>query len=566
MDNGEIVKRVQFLQSQRDTVEQQWELIERYVTPYRGEFLRDQVENENAVDWERRDVYDSTPVHAHQTLAASLHGALTSPSVRWFQLRFRDEQLRENKIAMEWLDNCADEVFWSLADSNFDLEMNETYQDLAGFGTSPLMLEEGDKAVATDWGGLLFSSVPLRETFFDEGLNGEPYRFFRKFEWRASQIMAKFPKADLPKEVTDADARGDSTRFEVIFAVYPRQGRSAKGNTRLPPSKRPFESKYVLKMGAVTLDRGGYYEMPVYIPRWRKTNTSCWGNSPAMLALGDILTLNQARYLQLRAAEKLIDPPVFSQTRAVIGELDLNSGARNTLRDINGVKVFDTRGDIQVSDYMIEQLQQSVRDYFYVDQLRMPAPQAQPMTATEVQLRHEQMQRLLGPTLGRLKTDLLDPIIARTFKMLARAGRLPEAPDIVVDIDPDFDVEYLGSLARSQKVDEAATIERVVAAAAAMAAQGMPDAVEAIDPIGAVMAIAEALNAPHGALRDKQTAQKRVEANAERQAQAAQAMQAQAAGDAAQSVAQAEEMINGQGAGAGTVPAVPTEQGGPGVT
>jgi|OM-RGC.v1.025419940 Bacteriophage head to tail connecting protein. len=140
--------------------------------------------------------------------------------------------------------------------------------------------------------------------------------------------------------------------------------------------------------------------------------------------------------------------------------------------------------------------------------------------------------------------------------MLARAGKLRDAPDMVRSIDPDFDVEYLGSLARSQKVDTAAAIERVVASAAGMAAQGMPRAIEAVDPIGAVQEIARALNVPISAMRDQQEVQERVQKLDAQEAAAMEAQQAQMAGEAAQTVAEAEGMVNeGQGTGPGTLPA-----------
>ena len=80
------------------------------------------------------------------------------------------------------------------------------------------------------------------------------------------------------------------------------------------------------------------------------------------------------------------------------------------------------------------------------------------MTATEVQARMELMQRLLGPTLGRLQSDFLDPLIERTFSILLRAGQLEEMPQGMENAE--LDISYIGALTRAQSGDKMASIER----------------------------------------------------------------------------------------------------------
>ena len=108
MDNSEIIGRYEALKSERSGIEEKWRDIEEYVTPYRGEFFKNS-DNELSVEWSRYGSdYDSTAVMAHQNLAASLHGSLTSPSVRWFEMRYRDEDLNKDPQATEWLQEVSD--------------------------------------------------------------------------------------------------------------------------------------------------------------------------------------------------------------------------------------------------------------------------------------------------------------------------------------------------------------------------------------------------------------------------------------------------------------------------
>ena len=103
MQPDAIVKRFSQVEAQRRVVQQQWDDISLLVVPYRGDFWNLH-QTETSTDWrENRNVFDSTAINACQTLAASLHGSLTSPSVKWFELRFRDDELNSDKEANAWL-------------------------------------------------------------------------------------------------------------------------------------------------------------------------------------------------------------------------------------------------------------------------------------------------------------------------------------------------------------------------------------------------------------------------------------------------------------------------------
>jgi hypothetical protein len=560
--NKDLLKRQQKLESDRSVIQSIWDAIERVITPYRGRMFKDE-RDESSLEWTKsRHVYDSTAIMAHQNLSASIHGAITSPSIQWFQIRFRDEKLNKNKTAIQWLQDVSSTIMHELQDSNFNLEINECYQDLTGAGTAFITLEEGEGS-KSEWNGLQFTSVPIKEGFFENDHNGRVLRWYRKLQWTPAQLLSKFGEEGVSSVIKKLDEDGNQEKLDVLFSVYPRGNRVPKFSDTIQkaaPSRRPFESRYICCKDSTTLGKpGGYYEMPTFAPRWRKTNSSVWGNSPAMMALADVLSLNEARRMQLVMSEKLIDPPILAEERAIITDLNLKAASLSVVRDIQGIEAFNTEASMPVSQEMIDQLQAAVRNYFFVDQLTFPAPQAQPMTATEAQIRYELMQRLLGPTLGRIQNDLLDPIVQRAFRMLAREGKLPEPPQAVIDAGAEYDIEYMGSLARAQKTDTVVSIERLVASTGAMA-EVYPDATLAVDPIAAVREMGHALNVPAGILNDEK------EVDAERQRRAAlqqaaeQAAADQAQGEAdqavgagAQAITAAEEgMANGPGQPQGT--------------
>ena len=120
------------------------------------------------------------------------------------------------------------------------------------------------------------------------------------------------------------------------------------------------------------------------------------------------------------------------------------------------------------------------------------------MTATEVQVRYELMQRLLGPTLGRFQSEFLNPLIERTFGIMFRAGALMPEPEIIKG--SKIDVEYVGPLARSQRMEEAVAIERLYSLAMNVV-QIDPSIMDNIDHDEAIRMRAKLLGVPKTVLR-----------------------------------------------------------------
>jgi hypothetical protein len=135
----------------------------------------------------------------------------------------------------------------------------------------------------------------------------------------------------------------------------------------------------------------------------------------------------------------------------------MTPGGVTVVRHDGAIKPLQIGSNWQITDLKENQLRTSIRQAYYSDQLQLQdGPQ---MTATEVQVRYELMQRLLGPTLGRFQTEFLNPLIERTFGIMLRAGGLLPEPDVIKG--QKIDIEYVGPLARSQRMEESVAIDRL---------------------------------------------------------------------------------------------------------
>ena len=547
----EIRSRYEALWSIRKTPESTWQLIEKYIGMLRGgDFFSDE-SSEHEVDWRRgRTVFDSTTPLAANTLASSVHGALTSPSARWFAYRYRMQELNTNDTAIEWIQSCAEAVWYALQESDFNVQINECYLDLVTYGTSCVIEEAIDE---TDWKGLDFSTLPIREIYFEQDWKGRVRNFYRRYNWTPLQIVSKFEKegtpVNVPQHIVDkAKQPGQADhKIEVIFCIYPRTGKADADTTKmLSPEERPFGSKFVLKdTGEQIGEEGGYYEMPAYIARWQKTSGSMWGFGPGTLAISDVMTLNTMVEQRLASGAKVIDPPTLVTERGLLSDLDLTPGGQTVVRDMNSIAPYESGARFEVADQLIMDYRININKMFLVDRLELKESPA--MTATEVNARFDLMQRLLGPVFGRLQTDLLDPLIERTFRILYRAGQLPEMPDIVAQNAADLDIEYIGPMARAQKSDSISMMTQWIGMMGEMG-QMFPEMAMLVDSQNGGRELAAAMNVPATIVRSQEEvdaiiSQKQQEAAEQRSLELAmqQGAAMKDAGAGAASLAKAEE-------------------------
>ena len=521
-----IKKRCSALESDRATWEDHWQDILDYVMPRKADisFVR-------AKGTKRTEVlYDSTAITANNLLAASLQGTLTSPSLPWFHLKLRDKELNEHRDVQLWLEDSARRMYDTFNESNFNTEVHELYLDLCSVGTGSMFVEEGNNGFETE--GIHFNTLHIAEYFIQENINGQVDTLYRKYKLTARQSIEEFSEENLGEKIIEAAKNKPDKQFNFIHAIEPTKDyERALGKTG---TKLPFHSCHVCVEDKMVVRTGGYNEFPYLVPRWAKATGEIFGRSPSYNALPDIKTLNKAVEIGLKAWAKAIDPPLLVQDDGVIGRVRMTPAGITVVRNDGAIKPLQIGSNWQITDMKETQLRTAIRQAYYSDQLQLQeGPQ---MTATEVQVRYELMQRLLGPTLGRFQSEFLNPLIERTFGIMLRAGALMPEPDIIKG--QQIDVEYVGPLARSQRMEESVAIERLYGLAMNVV-QVDPTIMDNINHDEAIRLRATLLGVPKSILRGRDEVEELREQRAEQQQAMAQAQEQQAAGDAMQSQAKA---------------------------
>lgn len=392
---------------------------------------------------------------------------MTSSAFQWFELEYAVNKLNSDKDAREWLQNATKRSFREIVhNSNFDLEANENYLDLVSFGIGYVFHEV--IAEDTEFKKFSFQAMHLDSCYSEEDAEGRTIRFFRKYEWTPLQIFTKFPDT-CPDDIREkAGSPNASTHKEdVIFCVHYREEYANNLNSPklLDENVRPVGGMYILRKEQHVLGQTGYYEFPVYVPKFRRATKSKEGHGPGIIALPDILTLNQMSELTLKALDKVVDPPSLVTARGLLSDLDLRAGGKTVVRNKDDVTPYMSGANFDAAMLERQQLRDSIKSIFFVDQLELK--QAPAMTAEETRIRYELMQRLLGPTLGRIKTDYLDQLVKRTFNTLYRYGVFGEPPEsVITEGKGDIDIVFVGPLARAQRSEITQGVTRWVASVA----------------------------------------------------------------------------------------------------
>ena len=451
-------RRWSHLLSLRSSWEKNWRDLGKYLIPHRSNVNLQQTPGIS----QTTELYDGTGVHANELLASSMAGSLTSPAIRWFSLHMRDEKLNRKKAVRAWLEDSANYVYHELRQSNFHSEAHEGYKDVGGLGTMAILCEERRKK--GKYAGIRFQCLSIGEYACSEDEEGRVNVLFRVFKRTRSAAIEEWGEENVSDKTRKLARVRPDEQIEILHAVYPRKnGRESAKNSKL----LPFASVYYETAEKHKLDEGGYHEFPYFVARWDKTSGEQYGRGPGHTALPNIKTLNKIQEMFLKALAKVIDPPMKQRHNGVLGKVKLTPSSLNTVLEMDDLQPIEFGSNFSVTYQEKRDLRQEIRHVFFWDQLQLQT--GTQMTATEVERRFELMQRLLGPTLGRLERDFLNPLIERVMNILYRNGLLPELPSEIVEASLEnrdgVDVRYEGPLARAQRGSEVAAVERVFAMA-----------------------------------------------------------------------------------------------------
>lgn len=381
-------------------------------------------------------VYDITAVNSARRLVSRLHSSLVPPGEQWFLLEAGEniKDPNKKKELNTYLQDFTDIIFQVLNDSNFDLAINELFQDLI-IGTGAMMILESNEKKSP----VRFKSVGIDVIYPEGDVYGGIETVWRDFnDIYGRDIQRMWPKAKLTDSIKTKLQADPLAKFNLVEGVV----YDPEANEYRIIVREQDASDYLLDAPTKS--------SPWVVARWSKASNEVGGRGPIIEALPTIRSLNALVEEILRNVALSTSPPwmaasdgVFNPYLFQIAPNKVIPISRQSMGDMP-LKRLDVAGDINMGNLEVNDMRAQIKDALFDNPTRpVNSPE---QTATEIMIRQQQFMEEIGPAFGRLSVELLPKIINRVIFILQKKGYLP--PELRID-NKNINISYKSPLVRS---------------------------------------------------------------------------------------------------------------------
>jgi hypothetical protein len=430
----DLLKKIDQIKKVRQPWEALWKDISDYIVPRRS--LNDNEEGKLP----ELKLFDETALEALQLLADGFQGHLVSPATTWFKLGLENEDILD-KIheARTWLGLAEKALYRAYSRSNFYEVISEAFVDGGSIGTAIVYVEESLKT-----GKIVMTTRHWKEMYIAEDAQGQVDTALRHYSITGRQMLQQFEK--MPEELKKQIEINPYNKHDIYHLVYPREDRDI--DSKLPENKA-YASIYMTEDGDI-LRESGYDLFPYAVWRWRKNTNEVYGRSPGADCLQSVKMLNQMMRSTIKQMQFLAEP-MYAAAKKSKGRFKIIP---------NQINYLDPGETLQKMDYspisntyleMIQEQRKRINSIFRTDFFLMLARAERQMTALEVAERQGEKASVLGAIIGRLNSELLNPIMDLVFDIEMKSGRIKAPPAKMMELMGEMKIDYIGPLAQIQR-------------------------------------------------------------------------------------------------------------------
>lgn len=512
-------KRLENLRSERSSFIDLYRELSDHHLAHRGRFLTS--DRNKGYKRNTKQINNHSRL-ASRVLASGLMAGITSPARPWFRLSTGDNSLDDSSAVKMWLHEVQQTMYKVYSQSNTYNSLHQVYEELGVFGTAPM-------GIYHDFDNVIWCR-PYTVGSYMIGLNGKNISdsFYREYEITVGQTIKQFGIDNVSKKVKQQWEKGNSESWvKVVHAIEPNDDR----DNHSPLARDKAWRSVYYEVDADRADEGdkflrmsGFDEFPIVTPRWGVTAEDVYATDcPGITALGDVKALQLGERRSYQAMDKVVSPPLQGpsslKNKINGGQLRANEIVYHDQTNTGLSSIYGNfRPDMAAMEMKNAKAEDRISRAFYEDLFLMLAnTDRRQITAREIAEKHEEKLLMLGPVLERLHTELLDPLIDRTFNILQRNGVLPLPPPELQN--RELSVEYVSVLAQAQRMVAAGAVERVTQFAGSIAAV-WPEARHKVDASRAVDEYAESLGVDPSIIRSDADAMQLVQQEQQAAAQA----------------------------------------------
>ncbi|MEI6282791.1 MAG: portal protein [Alphaproteobacteria bacterium] len=463
-----------------------WQVLAQFILPRRFKWLI----TANTM-WRgsplNNSIIDSTATLAMQTCASGLWTGLTSPSRPWFKLGIALPWVELDADGKAWIEDTEQRVYAVLGQSNFYNAMASAFQDVATFGTAPIIIYEDAEDV------IRIYNPCAGEYYLAVGGRLSTDTLMREFTLTVQQIVDMFGLDNCPPEVRERwneGASGWAAEMVVAHAIEPNSPLAGYGKTKTPvqvvPAHFTFREVYWLRGNNTggELSRKGFNERPFMSARWSVVSNDAYGRGPGMDALGDVKQVQLETARKAEFIEKLVRPPMGANVEMKNEPSSIRPGEVTYADTTNGKKGFWPLIEVQpqalspmIQD--IEKISARIEKCFFVDLFMAITRMEGVQPRNELELSKRDIERLqgLGPFITLFETEVADPALTRIMAIMQRRKMLKPMPPSLQKVP--LKLEYISILRLAQRTAESVKMKDFLttggAASAAAKAAGLPD-------------------------------------------------------------------------------------------
>ncbi|EOZ4709608.1 portal protein [Klebsiella pneumoniae] len=481
----QLQKQQAQLTNDRSSFDPHWRELSDFINPRGSRFL---VTDVNRDDRRNTKIVDPTATLAARTLSSGMMSGITSPAHPWFKLATPDPDMMDYGPVKLWLEVVQRRMNEVFNKSNIYQSLPLLYASLGNYSTGAMAVLEDDSDVIRT---MMF---PIGSYYMANSARGSVDTCFRKFSMTVRQLVMEFGLNNASDSVKGMwDSGNYESWIEVIHAVYPNIDRDT---AKLNSKNKPVKSVYYEVGGDSDklLRESGFDEFPIMAPRWEVNGEDVYGSScPGMIALGQVkaLQLEQKRKSQL--IDKATNPPMVGPSSLRNQRVSLLPGDITYIDQVTGQDGFKPAYLVNpnTADLLadIQDTRQIINSAYFVDLFMMLQninTRSMPVEAV-IEMKEEKLL-MLGPVLERLNDECLNPLIDRTFSIMARKNLLPPPPDVLQGMP--LRIEYISVMAQAQKSIGLSSLSSTVGFIGQLA-QAKPEALDKLNVDQAIDAFAE---------------------------------------------------------------------------
>jgi hypothetical protein len=406
------------------------------------------------------EVFDSTLEHSLNRLANRIVAELFPPFQDWAKYipgttieSMGDDAHAEVRAQTE---AATAVVMASLKNTNFPQAVHEVILDFA-HGTGFMLVVD----TPAESGGLLeFVAVNPAEVAVDHGPRGAIWGIFRKHKMKPHLVEQTWPDAKI--SLTDWKHKLDnshSSPYEVELeeAFY-----------HCPKSNKWYMDILMKESDKGTPNRileREYDKTRWLVPRWTRFTGEARGRGPVLQAFHTARTLNKAKELLLVNGSIQIQPPinyiddgVFNPAHFDLSPLSLNAVGYNKGGPRGAtVERMDLGGDLQLTQFVFEEMQMDIKKIMLDDQL--PPEAGAVRSATEWTTRQKELNDSKAAPFARFFSEFTRPLMDILLDVHQRAKVLQSEFSVDGHV---VDVQITSPFAQAQNINEVNTMSQFV--------------------------------------------------------------------------------------------------------